>query len=127
MSRPAYINIGSPTSKFEPVIDVAAASFTPRKTSYKVSFDSINGRKEEREPTAENLMHKYFPFYLVDEIVKASNKYRMERKLREPHLKLWKKILIQSPTSTFITSLPLSTTWEYANSHVRQTTGKTIH
>eukprot|EP00957_Ditylum_brightwellii_P104219 7938161-Ditylum_brightwellii.AAC.1 len=35
MSRPVYINVGSPTSKFEPVINVAAASFSPRKTSYK--------------------------------------------------------------------------------------------
>eukprot|EP00957_Ditylum_brightwellii_P181744 13845376-Ditylum_brightwellii.AAC.1 len=32
MSRPAYINVGSPMSKFDPVIDVADASFAPRKT-----------------------------------------------------------------------------------------------
>eukprot|EP00957_Ditylum_brightwellii_P120273 9176227-Ditylum_brightwellii.AAC.1 len=71
MSRPAYINVGSPTFKFDPVIDVADASFSQRKTSNKVSFDAGYGRKEEREPTAENLMHKYFPFFIVDEIVNA--------------------------------------------------------
>eukprot|EP00957_Ditylum_brightwellii_P141392 10773102-Ditylum_brightwellii.AAC.1 len=89
MSRPACINVGSPTSKFDSVIDVADASFAPRKTSYKVSFDAGYGRKEEREPTAENSMHKYFPFYLVDEIVNTSNRYCMERILREPQLKVW--------------------------------------
>eukprot|EP00957_Ditylum_brightwellii_P127284 9704980-Ditylum_brightwellii.AAC.1 len=57
MSRSAYINVGSPTSKFDPVIAVADASFAPRTTSYKVSFNAGYGRKEEREHTAENLMH----------------------------------------------------------------------
>eukprot|EP00957_Ditylum_brightwellii_P082156 6247419-Ditylum_brightwellii.AAC.1 len=89
MSRPAYINVGSPASKFDPVIGVAEASFAPRKTSYKVSFDAGYGRKEEREPSAENIMHKYFPFYITDEIVNASNRYCVERKSREPHLKVW--------------------------------------
>eukprot|EP00957_Ditylum_brightwellii_P160697 12234214-Ditylum_brightwellii.AAC.1 len=30
MNRPAYINISLPTSKFDPVIDVADTSFSPR-------------------------------------------------------------------------------------------------
>ena len=47
MSRPAYINVGSPASKFDPVLDVDDALFSPRKTSYKVSFDAGYGRKEE--------------------------------------------------------------------------------
>ena len=40
MSRPTYINVGSPTSMFEPVIDVSDAWFSPRKTTYQVSFDA---------------------------------------------------------------------------------------
>eukprot|EP00957_Ditylum_brightwellii_P137151 10456964-Ditylum_brightwellii.AAC.2 len=86
MSRPAYINVGSPTAEFEPVINVADVLFSPRKTTYKVVFDEAYGRKEEREPKAANLMHKYFPYCIIDEIVNASNKYCMERKLREPRL-----------------------------------------
>eukprot|EP00957_Ditylum_brightwellii_P022588 1703884-Ditylum_brightwellii.AAC.1 len=90
MNRPAYINVGSPTAEFEPIIDVAEVSFSPRKTTYKVVFDEGYGRKEEREPTAKNLMHKYFPYYVIDEVVNSSNRYCMERKLREPHLQVWK-------------------------------------
>eukprot|EP00957_Ditylum_brightwellii_P112421 8570932-Ditylum_brightwellii.AAC.1 len=54
-------------------------------------FDEGYERKTEREPTVENLMHKYFPFYIIDEIVTASNKCYMEKKLQEPHLYMWKQ------------------------------------
>eukprot|EP00957_Ditylum_brightwellii_P207121 15351573-Ditylum_brightwellii.AAC.1 len=90
-SRPSFINAGPSNDEFEPVIDVADPSFHARKNSYKVNFDEEYERKEERDATAANLMHKYFPFYIIDEIVNASNKYCMVRKLKEPHLGIWKK------------------------------------
>eukprot|EP00957_Ditylum_brightwellii_P179836 13699548-Ditylum_brightwellii.AAC.1 len=36
-------------------------------------------------------MYKYFPYYVIDGIVNATSKYHMERKVMEPHLKLWQK------------------------------------
>lgn len=129
MSRPTYINVGSPTSTFEPVIDVSDAWFSPRKTTYQVSFDAGYGRKEKREPIVENLMHKYFPFYIIDELVNASNRYHMERKLREPHLFVWKCNFSAPITHSNIstTSLLFSNTVEYTNSHAKTTTGSLIH
>eukprot|EP00957_Ditylum_brightwellii_P126766 9662863-Ditylum_brightwellii.AAC.1 len=61
ISRPAYINGGSPIAGFEPSIDATDQYFAPMKTSYKVTLDEEYGKKDEREPTAEILMQKYFP------------------------------------------------------------------
>eukprot|EP00957_Ditylum_brightwellii_P088661 6752679-Ditylum_brightwellii.AAC.1 len=55
ISRPSFINVGSPKISFEPVIDVSDDSFQPRKTTYKVVFKGEYGTKDEKEPTAENL------------------------------------------------------------------------
>ena len=90
-NKPSFINVGSKSKKFKPVIDVSDENFCPRETSFKLIFDGEYGLKETKEPTAENLMHKYFPFYLIDEWVKASNLYIAERKVSEPHLWMWTK------------------------------------
>eukprot|EP00957_Ditylum_brightwellii_P144016 10973407-Ditylum_brightwellii.AAC.1 len=55
--KPPFINVGSQDTLFEPVIDVSDSSFFPRKTTYKVLFKGEHGVKEEREATAQNLMH----------------------------------------------------------------------
>eukprot|EP00957_Ditylum_brightwellii_P001394 109035-Ditylum_brightwellii.AAC.1 len=64
------------------------SSFVPQKTTFKVVFKAEYGLKDEREPTSGNLMHKYFPYYIIDAFVKSANKYVFKKKQREPNLKL---------------------------------------
>jgi hypothetical protein len=77
ISRPHYINVGGADETFHPVVDVSDPSFIPRATKFKLTFEAEYGGKEAREPTPKHLMSKYFPFYIIDEFVQASNKYRL--------------------------------------------------
>eukprot|EP00957_Ditylum_brightwellii_P028865 2180826-Ditylum_brightwellii.AAC.1 len=48
-------------------------SFQPRKTTYNVVFKGEYGTKDEKESTAENLMHKHFHITWLMNLLKPAD------------------------------------------------------
>eukprot|EP00957_Ditylum_brightwellii_P077747 5907974-Ditylum_brightwellii.AAC.1 len=86
ISRPYYTNMGGAEETFHPVVDVIDSSFISRPTTFKLTFETEYEGKEIREPTPKHLMTKYIPFFVIDKFVQASNKYRLQRKEKSPHI-----------------------------------------
>jgi len=89
--KPNFIKVGDSTATYTPVVDVASPSFKPIPTTFKVKLDDENGQKKEVSATPGNMMNKYLPFHVIEEMVKSSNAYIEKRKRDEPNLSCWKR------------------------------------
>eukprot|EP00957_Ditylum_brightwellii_P013921 1050636-Ditylum_brightwellii.AAC.1 len=75
-----------------PVIDVSSPGFSPYDTEFKIiQRNDRTGQKKTLDPTAEVLLHHWYPMWLIRSFIMNSNHYRSERKKKFPSYHSWKR------------------------------------